>query len=596
MGSIFLILALGVWPTEATLGPVLESQQSPVSETPASPATEPAGARIAVDRVGYLPEEHKRALVINAGALEKRDAMVVSISSGRVVHRVVAGPELADPWSPDRVATIDFSAFAAPGRYRLRVGELTSPPFEIGDDVYAAPLRLLMRSFFLQRCGIALDDAETELRHAACHTEDGILAIGDRFRTAGSPWPAVGGWHDAGDFGKYVSTTTVTVARLLDVFERAPDRYGAIDLSIPPSARVVLPDWLEETAEGLRWLLRMQREDGAVYRKLSGRAWPPVGRPEDDRQPRFVYGISTEDTAKVAGVLAFAERVYRAYDEGLADRCLEAARRAWRYLRSEPEMGVDRGADDDSGSGPYTASATDTEVSLLIDTDDRLWAAAELWIATGEPEYLDFVEAHASVAPINLFEWKDPSSLGLRHLLSAPNERQVSVTMRRRLRDRLVAKAERMLVLLERNPYRLANHRFIWGSNKMAAECGILLAYAWELTGYHRFRDAAFDQLHYLFGRNHHDLTFVSGLGERSVTEVSHLWGRTFERTIPGLLVGGANALAQARIAPPGRGPMSYTDDGRSYATNENAIDYNASLIGLIGTLQSPVHAKRGTR
>jgi len=56
----------------------------------------------------------------------------------------------------------------------------------------------------------------------------------------------------------------------------------------------------------------------------------------------------------------------------------------------------------------------------------------------------------------------------------------------------------------------------------------------------------------------------------------------TGRRMIPGLLSGGANELEQSGIAPKNRGLKSYADDERSYATNENAIDYNASAIALV--------------
>jgi endoglucanase len=49
------------------------------------------------------------------------------------------------------------------------------------------------------------------------------------------------------------------------------------------------------------------------------------------------------------------------------------------------------------------------------------------------------------------------------------------------------------------------------------------------------------------------------------------------------LFEGGPNEKAQAGVAPKEKGALSYADDARSYATNEYAIDYNASLIALIG-------------
>jgi endoglucanase len=57
-------------------------------------------------------------------------------------------------------------------------------------------------------------------------------------------------------------------------------------------------------------------------------------------------------------------------------------------------------------------------------------------------------------------------------------------------------------------------------------------------------------------------------------------------------LVGGPNTQEQSKIAPQGLGPLSWADDTRSYATNEFAIDYNASLIGLLASLETDCHTR----
>ena len=94
-------------------------------------------------------------------------------------------------------------------------------------------------------------------------------------------------------------------------------------------------------------------------------------------------------------------------------------------------------------------------------------------------------------------------------------------------------------------------------------------------------------QLDYLLGANPHGQTFVSGVGERPVRHVSHIFARAIGQDIPGLFVGGANEAAQAGKAPKNLGLLSYIDDAASYATNEYAIDYNAALIGLVVQLMS---------
>ncbi|HEY9830823.1 MAG TPA: glycoside hydrolase family 9 protein, partial [Stenomitos sp.] len=135
--------------------------------------------------------------------------------------------------------------------------------------------------------------------------------------------------------------------------------------------------------------------------------------------------------------------------------------------------------------------------------------------------------------------------------------------------------------------YRLANQDFIWASNKRAAEEGITLLYAYRLTGNPEYMRAAVDQLDYLIGRNHFNKSFITEVGSNSVRNVHHRIAQAKKIVIPGLMVGGPNAQAEDGIAPKGLGPLSYLDDERSYATNEYAIDYNASVIGLMGMLMA---------
>ena len=85
-----------------------------------------------------------------------------------------------------------------------------------------------------------------------------------------------------------------------------------------------------------------------------------------------------------------------------------------------------------------------------------------------------------------------------------------------------------------------------------------------------------------LLGANPFGLSYVSDVGEQPVQNVSHIFTRGENIYIPGLFVGGPNVLAQANVAPKNKGILSYVDNAKSYAVNEYAIDYNASLIGLL--------------
>ena len=122
----------------------------------------------------------------------------------------------------------------------------------------------------------------------------------------------------------------------------------------------------------------------------------------------------------------------------------------------------------------------------------------------------------------------------------------------------------------------------------MVAEEGITLVHAYRLTNRRDYLVAAVDQLDYLLGRNSFDKSFVTGVGERPVLRPHHRLVAASRVYVHGFLVNGPYPVtSDDPVQPKGRGPLSYVDDPRSYATNEPAIDYNASMVALMGMLMA---------
>jgi endoglucanase len=543
-----------------------------------------ASAKIVVNQVGYLPNSPKVALLVNNDTTQQKIELVHS-NTKKTVQVIIPSQSMRDRDSNDRLQTIDFSQIKQAGNYFLRAGSIESYPFAIASNVYQEPIIKLLRSYYLQRCGVAIDDRVTGIRHAPCHIRDGVLAHQDATNSSAKLIPATGGWHDAGDYGKYVATTAVTTGRLLSLYENNPKAFPDRQLTIPESGNGI-PDLLDEMRVGLDWMLSMQRSDGAIYRKLSGKNWPPIVAPDEDTQTRFIYDISTPETAKFAAAMAISARVYTPWQPQQSAIYLKASRQAWEYLQTQPKMKVDWVDGDDRGSGKYLESAIDNEPSLKIDTDDRLWAAAELFITTKEQKYDRYFLEHLPKFDYALFEWKDPSALGLLNYVSENATSQASeITLK--IAQQILNRADALVKKVSTSGYHLANQQFIWGSNKMTATEGLTLILAYRMTDGTAYRQAAIDQIDYLLGRNPFNQTFVTGIGTHPVRHVNHIFARARKIDIPGLLVGGANNDAQDGLAPKNRGILSYLDNEKSYATNEYAIDYNAELIALMSMVAS---------
>ena len=188
---------------------------------------------IVVNQVGFARGGPKTALLLNFPSAKTPEALLLETRDGAVVGRFPTKYLGHDRDSGDIVHRIDFSAYRRPGRYRVKVGRHASHPFVISKRPLSKVFRLLLRSYYLQRCGVELRDAVTGIQHAACHLKDGTVARTNDAHEAGDAFPSRGGWHDAGDYGKYMVTTAVSVARLLELFEQAPALFFHGHLDIP---------------------------------------------------------------------------------------------------------------------------------------------------------------------------------------------------------------------------------------------------------------------------------------------------------------------------------------------------------------------------
>lgn len=549
-------------------------------------ALAPEGQHIRVDQVGYLPQAPKMGVVVVSEPAT--DFEVVAPGEDETVYAGTLSEPMDDPASGDTVQQADFSAFHDTGTFVLEVeGVGRSHPFRIAGDVYHSAFIDTLRSYTLQRANFVIDDPHTGLYHGEAHMQDAEaeMYFTDDYHQHGETLDMLGGWYDAGDFGKYTTPGAITVAQLLLAYEWAPEAFTQGQMLFPEEVAEAagdteLPDLLVEAQWKLDWLLKMQRPDGAVYHKVSGAEWPSMEtRPEEDDQTRYVYGMSTYGTGMVAGVMAMAARLYEPYDPDYSEQTLAAARDAFEYLEANPEPYFREDAGQNSGSGPYDKHE---------DREERFWAAAELFKTTGDARYERFLEerlpTYFSEQPEPV-SWLNALALGHWAYLTAdepdPNRHE-------EVKGALLGAAEGILQQVDRDGYNtaLTPEQYTWGSAKNAVALGNLLLMANTLAPDEAYEDAALDQIHYVLGRNATGYSYLSGSGDQQVQNVHHRTWNATGVSIPGLLVGGPNdhpggdPLQEELIAdgdvPPAK---AYLDELESYSTNEYAIDYTAPLV-----------------
>ena len=252
------------------------------------PTTAQAPA-IFLNQLGYLPAGSKQATIrlASIGATADTTARDFALHAGNaVVFRGKTTKASADAASGDTTATADFSAFQTPGTYHLVFDDLVSDPFPIREHAYSNALRVTMRGFYGQRCGCAVD-LGGGYRHPACHT------AGAFHPTSGKDGPLVnhGGWHDAGDYGRYIVNSGISTGTLLWAWELYPQPLTRLALALPESGRR-LPDYLAEVRWNLEWMLTLQDTDGGVWHKQTSEHFCTFILPQDDHLTSYVIGCS----------------------------------------------------------------------------------------------------------------------------------------------------------------------------------------------------------------------------------------------------------------------------------------------------------------
>jgi len=551
--------------------------------TPLLFGAENATLAIKVDQVGYLPNAPKIALVSDpAKTFEIRRS-----SDAKLVLRGVLGPVATDPLSGDSVQAADFSQLRRAGTYYIEVpGVGKSWKFSIGSHIFGRTWYLAMRGFYGQRCGTAVDLGPEfpGYSHPACHLR------GEFHPSSGKSGPRdnIGGWHDAGDYGRYMVNSGVATGTLLWAWEIYGPRLKSIQLGIPETGNGT-PDILNEVRWNLEWMLKMQDTDGGAWHKQTSTHFPGFIAPDKDTLPSEVIGTgsapykSTCATADLAAVAAIAARVYKPYDPQFAARNLDAARRAWQWTEQYPNV-IFR-----NPPGVTTGEYGDSNCS-----DEQLWAAAELWRTTGETayhqyflnhyaEYLPGLESPASEG------WSKLGPMALR-TYALSRRKGTDAKVKADIRSRMLAAARAIVESTATNPYHvsLKPSDFVWGSNGIAAQYGMDLMIANVIAPNPEFVNTARDDLHYLLGRNTFSLSWVTQVGQHSVMHPHHRPSASGEQPgpWPGLMSGGPNAGRQDAVLaalPAGLSPEKvYADQAASYASNEIAINWQANLVFLL--------------
>ncbi|HSU54382.1 MAG TPA: glycoside hydrolase family 9 protein [Candidatus Dormibacteraeota bacterium] len=393
-----------------------------------------------VNQEGYLPDYPKKAAVgYYLGSLGE---MVVPTNTFFIVEaeskaRVFQGTltsrkDVGYQYTPtpyQQVYEADFSSLTNPGTYYLAVpGMGASLPFRIDEGVAMAFARTYELGMFHQRGGFNVAMPFTRFTHAADHVSPALVPTNDsapfaftwqtvsNYSSEVNPdnprqvapgltnYPAqlfpfvnqgkvsvFGGHFEAGDYNRVTYNAAQLVHTLVFAADSLPGVGGLDNLGIPESGDGI-SDALQEAKWEADFLARMQDRDGGFYYSVypQNREYEFDVLPENG-DPQVVWPKNTASSAAAVAALAqcaSSPRFKQAYP-AKAKTYLAAAINGWQFLTNAiARFGIE---------GSYQkVQHFDEEFTAH---DELAWAACELFLATGEPQY-----------QAKLFEWfPDPS-------------------------------------------------------------------------------------------------------------------------------------------------------------------------------------------
>lgn len=507
---------------------------------------------VQVSQVGYHPKQQKIAVIELDGAeTVLLPVKLIRFSETGTPQTVSEKP--AHEWGRFlryRYLQFDFSAVQKPGLYAVEYGASRSAVFQIGEKVYQRGVWQPTLEYFLpiQMCHMRVNDRYRVWQNW-CHLDDARMAPinlnhfdgyaqGPSTLTSfqsGDHVPGLdrGGWHDAGDDDLRIESQAETIHGLALTYEMFKVDYD--NTTIDQATRVVeihrpdgKPDMLQQIEHGALTIIGGYKSMGRLYRgvivstlrqyvhlgefssvtdnqpfdakKFSGNP-PPIPLP-GSADDRWVF---TEDNPKrellVAGCLAAASRPLKALNPSLAADCLQAAQELWTVTKEK-------------------------------DPVDRVGAAVELFIATGEAKYANFLVKNTALIAEHFEQvgWIVGRTLPL---IKDEAYRTALTQAARTLRTKIEGQGRK-------TPYGVPYEPKIWG-----AGWGIQRFGAEQVYLHQSFPDIftttyLLDSLNFILGCHpgSNTASFVSGVGAKSTTP-GYGFNRADWSSLPGGIVSG---------------------------------------------------------
>ena len=532
------------------------------------------------NQVGSYPQQEKYVVIEGMNPAGK---LRVTTPDGKVLKPKTVRKAVS-PWSGKTRYVVDLGQMSEAGNYQISVGGKQCD-FRVSQHPYKEIATASLRLFYLIRSGVAIEGSGDYNRPVG-HPDTHVLvhnSAASPLRPTGTVISSPYGWYDAGDYNKYVVNSAFSIGLMFSAYEQLRPYFANLSVNIPESNNQT-PDLLDEIMFNLQWLFTMQDPyDGGVYHKLTTPNFEGFIMPTDCKQQRYVVAKTVTATLDFAAVMADAARLYEPYSKdypGFAAQAAAVAERAYQWAKANPEAFYHQ----EQLSNPAVTTGGYGDGSAR---DEFFWAASALYRLTGRQCYLDDAKMYQP-QQFTTPTWGNVASLGAFEWLNTSGE------MRELMQQQLVKYCDNAVKDVAtssfQSPYGNKANDFGWGCLAEFCCCQALsLLYADNVSGTTKYRRYALENADYLLGRNATGYCYVTGFGDKSPMHPHHRISDAdkVDAPFPGMLVGGPNPGQQDKKDiknpyPSNYPDESYLDETESYASNEIAINWNASLVAFL--------------
>ncbi len=515
---------------------------------------------IRTNQVGFLSNELKTAIILSKTELKDKPFYILEKNSNDIKFEgsITDSPSVYGKFN--FCYEIDFSNLSSVGNYKIKLSDSESYPFQIGNSIFNNVRDSLSLFFKAQRCG-----PTNPILHEPCHLSDAARIIGYEDSTTRD---LTGGWHDAGDYVKFLKTTAYTTYLLLFSYEFDSQKFG-YDLD-----KNDVPDILEEAKVGLDWLMRCNVENKTIVSQVQDESDHNIGwrLPENDslqfERPAYV-SIGKNTIGIYVATLALASRIWKTkfYDDEFASSCLFTAQEFYSLRNNVQDI-------DSTFSNHYPEKDYNGKLAL---------AAIELFNTTKSKNFLEDAFLYGKKADSDYW-WSVGDINSLAHFKIAQHNPDFAKYIYKNLKH---SKSR-----IDKSFLREALE-YSWGTTNAFLGVSLQTILYKKLTGSNEFDSLNIFQRDYILGKNPWGISFIYNIGSNFSKNLHSQVAYFNNGYLSGALVGGPvpfNILKNYNINrlnkdydPFNSDEIKYFDDRMDYLTNEPTIVGNATVLFVFG-------------